>query len=157
MVQITIEYMLLTPVLILLIFLLPITAHAVMDPYVSSRQTLELQKIGGHLGSALQQTYFSLNHETVAAGTIISDIGIPPLLEGYSVTINCTSRLAVDSGARIVDLRLKLSGSGATTNTTVTLGKNVEWVNSYFWSDSTTAYISATKYLNNTIRLSIIP
>jgi hypothetical protein len=157
MVQITIEYMILTPVLIALIFLLPLTANAVMGTYVSSRQTLELQKIGGHLGSAIQQVYYSLNHQTVAEGTISSVTGIPPLLESNSFTVNCTSRMTTDSGARIVDLQLRLSGSGATTSTSVTLGKNVEWDNSYFWSDSTTAYISATKYLNDTIRLSILP
>ena len=156
MVQITIEYMILTPVLIMLIFLLPITANAAMETYVSSRQTLELQKVASHLGSAIQQVYFSLNHDTVAAGAITSDTAIPPLLEGYKFTVNCTSRLAVESGATILDLNLKLSGSGATTSTSVTLGKNAEWVNSFFWSDSTTAYINATK-VGNTIRLSIEP
>jgi hypothetical protein len=154
MVQITIEYMILTPILIMLIFLLPFTASAAMDTYVSSRQTLELQKVAGHLGSAIQQVYFSLNHETVAAGTISSDTGIPPLLEGQKFMINCTSRLAVELGATVVDIKLKLSGSGATTIASVTLGRNVVWGNSSFWSDSTTAYINATK-AGNTIQISI--
>jgi hypothetical protein len=157
MVQITIEYMILTPVLIMLIFLLPFTANAAMNTYVNSRQTLELQKVAGHLGSAIQQVYFSLNHGTIAAGTISSDTEVPPLLEGYRFTLNCTSRLALESGATIVDLKLKLSGSGATINTSVTLGQNVEWADSYFWSDSPTACITATKYSNNTIKLSIKP
>ncbi len=159
MVQVTIEYMILTPVLIMLIFLLPFTANAAMNTYVSSRQTLELQKVAGHLGSAIQQVYFSLNHETVAAGTISSDTGVPPLLEGYKFTLNCTSRLAVESGATVVDIKLKLSGSGATTITSVTLGQNVEWTDSYFWSDSTTASITATKNPdpNIPIQLSIKP
>ena len=156
MVQITIEYMILTPVLIMLIFLLPFTANAIMDTYASSRQTLGLQKVASHLGSAIQQVYFSLNHETVAAGTISSATEIPPLLEGNAFTINCTSRSAVESGATIVDLKLKLSGSGATTNASVTLGENVEWTNSFFWSDSTTAYINATK-VDNTIKILIKP
>ena len=50
MVQITIEYMILTPVLIMLIFLLPFTANAAMATYVNSRQTLGLQKVASHFG-----------------------------------------------------------------------------------------------------------
>lgn len=123
MVQITIEYMILTPVLIALIFLMPLTAHAMMDSYVSSRQTLELQKVAGHLGSAIQQVYFSLNHDTISAGTIYSDTELPPLVEGYKFNANCTSRLATESGAEIVDITIKLSGSGATGSASVTLGK----------------------------------
>ena len=156
MVQITIEYMILTPVLILLIFLLPFTAHEAMDGYVSSRQNLEIQKVAGHLGSGLQQVYFSLIHDTVAAGTIYSDTQVPPLIEGYEYNINCTSRLALDSGATIVDISIKLSGSGTTASTSVTLGKNVEWSDSFFRSDSTTATIVATK-LDGQIQMSINP
>ena len=157
MVQITIEYMILTPVLILLIFLLPILANTMMSPYVSSRQTLELQNVASHLGSTIQQVYFSLNHDAVAAGNVSSNMEIPPLLETQTYTINCTSRVALDSGALIVDLKVKLSGSGATGNSSVTLGKNAIWTNSFFWSNSATACIMATKLANNTIRLSIKP
>jgi hypothetical protein len=157
MVQITIEYMILTPVLIMLIFLLPFVANAAMNTYSNSRQTLELQTVASHLGSTLQQVYFSLNHDSVSAGTITSNMEITPLLETYTYTVNCTSRMALDSGALIVDLKLMLSGSGATTNTSVTLGKNAAWTNSFFWSNSATACIVATKLSNNTIQLSIKP
>jgi hypothetical protein len=157
MVQITIEYMILTPVLIMLIFLLPFSVSAMMNTYVNSRQTIELQNAASHLGSTIQQIYFSLNHDTVSAGNISSNIEIPPLLETYSYTINCTSRLALDSGSLIIDMKLKLSGSGATTNSSITLGKNVVWNDSFFWSNSPTACITATKLLNNTIQLSIKP
>ncbi len=157
MVQITIEYMILTPVLIMLIFLLPFMANALMQPYVSSRQTLELQNVASHLGSTIQQVYFSLNHDTVDAGNVSSNMDIPPLIETYSYTVNCTSRVALDSGALIVDLKVKLSGSGATSNSSVTLGKNAVWTNSFFWSNSATACIMASKLSNDTIRLSIKP
>jgi hypothetical protein len=157
MVQITIEYMILTPVFILLIFLLPLFASSVMNNYVDSRQNLELQNVANHLGSTIQQVYFSLNHETVGAGTISSNMQIPPLLEGYTYTVNATSRIASGSGPIIVDFKLILMGSGATTNASVTLDKNAVWVNSYFWSNSATASISAIKFSNNTIQVSIKP
>jgi hypothetical protein len=157
MVQITIEYMILTPVFIMLIFLLPLFANSVMTNYVNSRQSLELQNVANHLGSTLQQVYFSINHETVGAGTVSSNLEIPPLLEGYAYTVNGTARTASDSGSIIVDLKLKLMGSGATMNGSVTLDKNANWVNSFFWSNSPTASISATKFSNNTIQVSIKP
>ena len=157
MVNITIEYMILTPVLIMLIFLLPFTANAIMNPYVNSRQTLGLQNVASHLGSNIQQIYFSINHDTVSAGTISSNTALSPLLEGFTYTVNATSRKAIDSGATIVDLKLKLSGSGATTNTSITLGKNVNWANSFFWSNSPTASIIAIKLSNNTIQITIKP
>jgi hypothetical protein len=149
--------MILTPVLIVLIFLLPILANAMMNPFVSSRQTLELQNVASHLGSTIQQVYFSLNHDTVTAGNVSSNMEIPPLLETYPYTMNCTSRVALESGALIIDLKVKLDGSGATSNSSVTLGKNAVWTDSYFWSNSPTACIMATKLTNNTIQLSIKP
>jgi hypothetical protein len=157
MVQVTIEYMILTPVFILLIFLLPFFANSVMSNYVDSRQNLELQNVANHLGSTIQQVYFSLNHETIGAGTVSSNMEIPPLLEGYAYTVNGTSRVASDSGSIVVVFRLMLMGSGATTNASVTLDKNAVWVNSFFWSNSATASISATKFSNNTIQVSIKP
>jgi hypothetical protein len=156
MVNITIEYMILTPVLIMLIFLLPLVANATMSNYSNSRQVLGLQNVASHLGSTLQQVYFSLNHSSVSDGTVSFGTGIPPFIEGYTYTVNTTSTTALSSGATIVNLSLKLSGSGVTTNTNVTLGPNVSWNNSYFWSNSAKATIVATK-VSGEIQISISP
>ena len=155
MVQVAIEYMILTPVLILLIFLLPLTANAVVNSYANSRQTSELKDISSHLGSTIQQVYFSLNHETIPPSTVSFNTGIPPLLEGYKYTVNGTSRADPISGATIVNFQLRLDGSGVTTNSSITLGPNVVWINSFFFSNSASAYISATKSSNSTIQIRI--
>jgi len=155
MVQVAIEYMILTPVLILLIFLLPLTASAVVNSYANSRQISELKDVSSHLGSTIEQAYFSLNHDSISPSTVTFNLGIPPLLEGYSYTINATSRVAPISGDVIVDFNLRLSGSGVTTNSSVTLGQNVAWINSFFFSNSASAYISATKLANSTIQIRI--
>ena len=156
MVQITIEYMILTPALILMIFLLPFTANAIMNTHVESRQKLELQNVASNLASTIQQIYFSLNHESVAAGSISANLEIPPLLESRSYLVNGTSRTALDTGATIVDLTLRFAG-GAINNASVTLGKNAQWGNSSFRSDSLTSYMNATKLSNNTIQISFMP
>jgi hypothetical protein len=156
MVQITIEYMILTPVLILLIFLLPFTANAIMNTYVESRQNVELEKVAADLASSIQQVYFSLNTKTLASnGSITSNLRIPPKLEGLTYTVNGTSRIALDSNATIVDLTLKLAG-GAIDNASVTLGRNAHWDNSGFLSNSATAHISAT-IQDNAIHISFKP
>jgi type II secretory pathway pseudopilin PulG len=155
MVNITIEYMILTPVLILLIFLLPFTANAIMNTYVESRQNLELQKVAANLASSIQQVYFSLNTKTLASGSINASLGIPPLLEGLTYKVNGTSRIDLDSNATIVDLNLRLAG-GSMDNVSVTLGKNAHWDNSGFLSNSATAYLSAT-IQDNVIHISFKP
>jgi type II secretory pathway pseudopilin PulG len=155
MVQITIEYMILTPVLIMLIFLLPFVASSIMGTYSNSRQTLELQSIAGHLGSTIQQVYFSLNHDSIPVGIVTVNTGIPPLLEGYTYSVNATSKTATASGATVVNFVLKLSGSGISTNASVTLGQGVTWVDSYFWSNSVNATIVANKLSINNIQISI--
>jgi len=66
--HVTIEYMIMLPILILQIFLFPLTANWLMNIWVDSRRTLALQDVAGHLGSTIQQLYFSLNHETISNG-----------------------------------------------------------------------------------------
>lgn len=154
MVQVTIEYMIMIPLLIMQIFLLPYAAGLIMNNWVTSRQTLELQDAASHLGSSMQQIYFSLNHDTITAGTVTDKLEIPPLIEGIAYTGNGTLVNATNSGVKVLDLTLKFNGTIISTTTPVTLGQNVAWQNSNFTSNSPTACIIATKYANGTIQFS---
>ncbi|HJW97500.1 MAG TPA: hypothetical protein VJ529_00095, partial [Candidatus Bathyarchaeia archaeon] len=62
MVHVTIEYMIMVPVLVLQIFLFPLTANWLMTTWVDSRRNLALQDVASHLSSTIQQLYLSLNH-----------------------------------------------------------------------------------------------
>ncbi|MEM2280902.1 MAG: hypothetical protein QXZ68_02800, partial [Candidatus Bathyarchaeia archaeon] len=60
MAHITIEYVIMLPILIMQILLFPLTASWLMNIWVDSRRTLALQEVASHLGSVIQQVYFIL-------------------------------------------------------------------------------------------------
>ena len=152
MVQITIEYMIMIPILILQIFLFPLTAGWIMSTWTDSRQTLALQETASHIGSSVHQVYSALNHESISEGVVTNSLEIPPFIEGYSYRGNASLR-ALDpssNSSKILDITLRFMGSRITTTTSVTLGQNVEWQDSEFLSNSTHASLVAEKYLNGT-------
>jgi hypothetical protein len=81
MTQITIEYMIMIPLLILQIFLFPFTAGLIMNGWVDSRRTLALQEAASNLGSSIQQLYSSLNHDTISAGVVNNTVALPMFIE----------------------------------------------------------------------------
>jgi len=148
--------MIMVPLLILQIFLFPLAVSWVMNDWGTSRQTLELQNTASHLGSQIQQIYFSLNHATIGAGTVTAAIEVSPLIEGYPYNVSGTARIAPNSNSVILDLNLTFINSMVSATSSVTLGDSgtVSWVSSSFLSNST-AQIQAVK-LNDAIQLSFL-
>ena len=155
MTHITIEYMIMVPLLILQIFLFPLTASWLMNIWVDSRRTLALQEVASHLGSTIQQLYFSLNHETISAGTATYTPGLPPFIENYNYIGNATLRAVSGSAdsSKVLSITLTLAKTKIIVTTLVILGSNVQWQPSVFISNSTNALVSAEKLSNGTIRL----
>ena len=155
MTHITIEYMIMVPVMILQIFLFPLTASWLMNIWVDSRRTLALQEVASHLGSTIQQLYFSLNHETISSGTATYSPGLPPFIEDYNYVGNATLRKvsASANSSKVLSITLTLAKTKITVTTLVTLGSNVLWRPSVFVSNSTNAIVSAEKLSDGTIRL----
>jgi hypothetical protein len=155
MVQITIEYMIMIPILIMQIFLFPLTAGWIMNTWVDSRQTLALQETASHVGSTIQQVYSALNHDSIATCDVNVSLPVTPFIEGYAYRGNASLRgdLAPNS-SQILDITLRFVGGGIETTTSVTLGSNVLWdSNSEFMSNSTYASLNADKMPNGTILL----
>lgn len=155
--HITIEYVIMVPVLILQIFLFPLTTSWLMNVWVDSRRTLALQEAASHLGSTIQQVYFSLNHETMSAGSVTHKPDVPPYIENYPYTGNATLRTVLDpalNSSKILELTFKLQTVGTTVTTSVILGQNVMWKESTFMSNSVNASIIAEKNATGTIILS---
>jgi hypothetical protein len=157
MVQVTIEYMIMIPLLILQIFLFPLVAGWAMNDWTTSRQTLELQTTANHLGSQIQQIYFSLNQGTIATGNVTATPEISPFIEGYPYNVSGTSRTASSSDTAILNLNLTLLSTTVSATASVTLGSNstVSWLPSSFLSNSTTQILAA-KLSNGTIQLSFV-
>jgi hypothetical protein len=158
MAHITIEYVIMLPILILQIILFPLTASWLMNIWVDSRRTLALQEVASHLGSVIQQVYFTLNHETITVERPITQKpDVPPFIENYPYIGNATLKTVLDpsmNASKVLTITLRLKGTGTKVTTTVLLGQNVVWRESTFISNSTNACIKAQKFANNgTIRL----
>jgi hypothetical protein len=126
-----------------------------MNIWVDSRRTLALQEAAGHLGSTIQQLYFSLNHETISAGTAKYSPELPPFIENYYYTANATLRAVSGSAdaSKVLKITLTLGKTKISVTTSVILGPNVLWEPSVFVSNSTNAIVSAEKLSDGTIRL----
>ena len=154
MVQIAIEYMILIPVLILQIFLFPLTATVIMNTYVDSRLTIELQEIAGHIGSSIQQLYHAVDHGSISNSSMKITLDTPPLIEGRAYTTTLSNVIHLDTSYQIMNVTLQLIGSKDSASTVVTLGQNVNWQeNLSFNSTAHSPSIVATK-TNNFIWLS---
>jgi len=155
--HITIEYVIMIPLMILQILLFPLTASWLMNIWVDSRRTLALQEAANHLGSTIQQIYLSLNHTTISAGIVTQKSNVPPFIENYPYTGNAKLSTVLDpalKSSKILKITLKLRNVGTIVATSVILGQMVQWQESTFVSNSTNAGIRAEKFTNGTISLS---
>jgi len=155
--EVTLEYLILIPVLILQIFLFPMFVNVVMNHYVDEQRTLALQETASYLGSSIQQIYLSLNHTSILGCTLKSSLSSQPFVDGYVYTGNATLNAVSDSefgSSQVLGVTLNLVGQGLSNTASVTLGQNVQWINSTFTSDSASACIIAQKFPNQTIQLS---
>lgn len=156
MVHVTIEYMIMLPVLIMQIFLFPLTASWLMNVWVDSRRTLAIQDAASHLGSAIQQLYFALNHGTISAGKATYSTGLPPYIENYPYFANATLRAALGpplNSSQILEITLTLITTKMTATSSAVLGLNVLWQPSTYKSNSTHACVTAEKFANGTISM----
>lgn len=153
--SITLEYMIMVPVLIAQIFIFPLTASVIMNTWVDSRMTIELQKTAGHLGSSIQQLYYSMNHGSMSNGIMTITLDTPPLIEGHSYTTTLCHVTQPDTSYKIMNITLKLEGTKDQTSTIVTLGQNIDWQeNLSFSSTANSLSLVATK-TSNSIWLSL--
>jgi hypothetical protein len=150
--HVTIEYMIMIPVMILQIFLFPVVVSILMNTWVDQRRTLALQDVTSHLGSTIQQLYFSLNHDTIPSGNVTYSPGLPPFIEN-AYYVGSATQLTANS-TTFLQLTVKLAGTSDSAMTTVVLGSNAIWRQSTFVSNSTYACVSASKNsTDRTIRI----
>jgi hypothetical protein len=155
MAHITIEYVILLPMLILQIFLLPYVAGIFMNYWSTSSETLALQDASSHISSSIQQLYFFLNNPSVSSGTVTNTLGTTHYISNHAYLGNATLISVAGSGSgKVLELTLHLKGTTIATTAPIVLGQNVQWSNSSFMSNSKSACINAYKDSNNVIWLS---
>jgi hypothetical protein len=152
--SITIEYMIMVPVLILQIFLFPMTASVIMNTWADSSMTLELQETAGHMGSSIQQLYYTMNHASVPNGTMTITLDTPPLIEGHAYTTTLSHATNLDTSIQIMNVTLKLIGTRDQTSTLVTLGQNVDWQENLAFNSTAHSLSMVAHKTSNSIWLS---
>ncbi|MGA2386713.1 MAG: hypothetical protein ABSG33_09285 [Candidatus Bathyarchaeia archaeon] len=156
MVNVTIEYMILIPLLILQIFLLPFAASMMMNYWSTSSETIALQDAASQLGSAIQQLYLFVNNPALSSATVTNDLGIPAYINGYAYTGTATLTSVFGSGSeQTLNLTLSLTRTSVSASAIVVLGQNAQWNSSLrtFTSNSASTSINAHKYSNSMILL----
>jgi hypothetical protein len=147
--QVAIEYMIMVPLLIMLIFIFPIAAATIMGAWSNSRMTLELQEISGHLGSSIQQLYYSMNHASISSGSITAKLDVPTIVNdgnnGYNYMITLSNATNPNSSVQVMNITLSLIGANGKASTIVTLGQNAIWQNNLAFKSNTVSLVSATK------------
>ena len=153
MAQITLAYMIMIPIFIVQIIVFPYVTSLLMNICVDSRRMIAIGEAANHLSSSMQQLYFSVNHDTVTAGTISYTLDLPLYIDDYYYTGNATLRAgsADPDGSRILEITLKCTGVAISTSVLATFGGNMEWKNSTFQSNSQSACITVEKQSNSTI------
>ena len=149
MAHVTIEYMIMVPVLIIQIAIFPLAAATLMGAWSGSRMSLQLQEISGDLGSSMQQLYYTMNHESISSGTITSYLSVPTTIQdgnnGYNYVITLTNATNPGSSVMVMNLTLSLMGAKGTASSIVTLGNNAAWINNSTFNSNQITKIIATK------------
>ena len=142
--QVTIEYMIMVPVMIMQILIFPFAAQIIMSTWDDSRRTIELQETAGHLGSSIQQLYYTMNHASIASGSLTVKLDTPPLIEGHAYTITLQNATNPNTSIKIMNVTLSLASTSNKVSTLVTLGENAAWQDDATFPSNSTSII-ATK------------
>lgn len=140
------------PILLVQVILIPVAASWMINNWVVRRRETALQDVGSKIGSTIQQLYFALNRDEIAAGLTTQATNVPPFIESTPYLIKGSHRKIGNS--TIIDLQLDLVGLGASVTTFATLGPNVLFQDSTFVSNSTIASIEVEKFSNSTLSFS---
>ncbi|MDH5635610.1 MAG: hypothetical protein OEY47_02970 [Candidatus Bathyarchaeota archaeon] len=147
--NVTMEYAIMIPILLMQVILIPVATGWMMAVWVDQRKETALQDVASHLGSTVQQLYLSLNREEAGAGTVTQASNVPPFIESIPYRLDASDR-RVENGT-IIDLHLALMGTSITATTHVTLGSNaLLGTQRTFMSNSTSACIKVEKFSNGT-------
>jgi hypothetical protein len=144
MAHITIEYMIMIPVLIIQIFIFPYAATVIMNTYVDQHRSLELQEIAGHLGSTVQQLYFTMNRASNPNNCLTAELGTPSTVDSHFYNITLQDIGNPSSSAKIMKITLNLIGANGEASSLITLGIDAAWQDGATFKSNVTS-IAATE------------
>jgi len=154
--HITIEHVILVPLLFLQMIVFPFVASTMTSNWTNSQRDSALKDAANHLASTIQQLYLSLNRREISAGNVTQASTLPPTIDSYSYTAVGLLTSPLDSNSsKILALSLTLEKVRNTATANAVLGPNVLWTQgSIFNSTSSDASIKVQKFTNGTLLFS---
>jgi hypothetical protein len=149
--HVTLEYVIMIPVLVLQLFLFPAVAGILMNNWVVQRRTVALEEAGSNIGSTIQQVYFEANQATVPACAMTYQLALPPFIDGYYYTVTAVLQPygGTSNASQLLTITLTLPSTAIKAASQVTLGANASWNSTtIFLSNSASTSIYATKTQN---------
>ena len=153
--SVTIEYLILIPLLFTQVIVFPLVASTMTSNWQNSQLDNELLEAAGHLASTIQQLYLTVDRDEILAGTVTQSSPVPVSVGSYRYIATGSLSSPSDPDAfKILTLTLTLDEVGNTVTAKAVLGPNVQWINSTLQSGSSTACIIVQKFSNNTLAFS---
>lgn len=150
--NVTIEYVILIPLLFIQVIIFPMVASVITSSWQESQRNAALQEVADHLASTVQQLYLTVNREEILASTISHTLRIPATIDSYPyIAIGSLSNPSDPNSTRILTFTLTMEDESTVTAVAV-MGPNVMWTeDSVLQSTSANTSLEIQKFSNSTI------
>ena len=151
LVSITVEYVMLIPLLFAQVIVFPYVASTVSSNWQESQLTIEMQDSADHMVSTIQQLYLTVNRDSILEGTITQASPVPVTIASYPYTVEGSLSNPPGDSAKVFTVTLTLDDIGNTVIASAVIGNNTKWTESTFRSTSVDASIIVEKFSNGTL------
>jgi hypothetical protein len=152
--SVTIEYVILIPLLFTQVIVFPLVASTITSNWQDKQRDIELQDAANHLASTIQQLYLIMNRDEVLECTVTKTSPVPVTVCSYPYDAAGSLSYLSENSTRILSVTLTLDDVGNTATGAAMLGPNVTWTDSTLRSTSAAAYIKVQKFSNGTLDFS---
>ena len=144
--SVTIEYVIMIPLLFTQVIVFPFVASTMTTNWQNAQRDVELQDAADHMASTIQQLYLTINSQGILTGNVTQASTLPITVATYSFTATASLNEPPDPNAtKILTVTLTMDDVGNTVSANAVLGPNVQWNESTFRSTSLDASINVQK------------
>jgi hypothetical protein len=143
--SVTIEYVILIPLLFTQVIVFPFVASTITSNWQNSQRDIELQDAANHLASTIQQLYLTVNRDEVLECTVNQSSPVPITVASYPYNATCSLSNPPTGYSKVLTVTLTLDEVSNTATSLAVLGPNVEWMPSTLRSTSTDSSINIEK------------
>jgi hypothetical protein len=155
MVSVTIEYVILIPLLFTQVIVFPLVASTMTNSWQESQRNVALQDVANNLASNIQQLYLTVNRDEILAGNVNQASKLPMTVASYPYTATASlSSISEPGSVKMLIITITLDELDNTVSASALLGPNVEWIDSTLRSNSADASINVQKFSNSTLSFS---